>query len=149
MRVPRVGSVYTPVVSKKNAVKHFKKLTDPPAPSQDKECKVGFGTSVAYYLKKYNTLPPDIQSNLSPKDAVDMFKDMEFVADGRIRGKRVGQGSKSSVYENPWLDGYYFIVLNNPDDVSLKKETIYTSVEHLGDAVWCDKDDRRIQLISS
>jgi len=150
MRVPRIGSVYTPRVKKNNnAVGHYKKLTDPPTSSGSSEQKANFGASVAYYLKKYNTLPPEIKKNLSPKDAIDMFKDMEFVANGLTRGKRVGQGSKSSVYDNPWLKGYYFIVLDDPNDASLAKETIYTKVDHIGDAVWCDRDDKRIQLLGS
>ena len=150
MRVPRIGSIYTPRAKHNNSVVgRYKKLTDPPTSSDGTEQKVNFGSSIAYYLKKYNTLPPEIRKNLSPKDAIDMFQDMEFVANGLVRGKRVGQGSKSSVYENPWLKGYYFLVLNTPKDAQLTDETIYTNVGHIGDAVWCDNDDRRIQLLSS
>ena len=150
MRVPQIGSVYTPRVVKNNVKGHYKKLTDPPV-TQDgtKQQKVSFGISTAYYLKKYNTLPPEIQNNLSPKDAIDMFREMEYVANGVVKRKSVGQGTECKVYENPWLNGYYFIILNNPEDAKLENETIYTPMNHIGDAVWCDNDDARIQLLGS
>ena len=149
MRVPRIGSVYTPRVRTNNVQGHYKKLIDPPVvKNQIKQQTVNF-TSIAYYLKKYNTLPPEVQQNLSPKDAIDMFREMEYVANGVVKRKSVGQGPESSVYENPWLKGYYFIVLNNPDDANLENETVYTQMNHLGNAVWRDNDDARIQLLCS
>ena len=148
MRVPRIGSIYTPRFRVNNNVGH-KKLTDPPSLTGNSLQNIGFGTSVAYYLKKYNTLPYEIQKNLSPKDAIDMFREMEYIADGKVKRKSIGQGSESKVYENPWLKGYYLMVLNSLKDASLANETLYTKINHLGDAVWCDKDDMRIQILGS
>ena len=150
MRVPRLGSVYTPKVRKLNNVaKHYNKLTDPP-PSQDEPKQtVNFGALITYYLKKYNTLPPEIRKNLSPKDAIDMFREMEFVANGVVKRKSIGQGSESKMYDNPWLKEYHFLVLNSSDDTKLNSETIYTKLGHLGNAVWADTDDGRIQLVTS
>ena len=149
MRVPRIGCIYTPRVKKNNnVIGHYKKLTDPPVPEEENR-KMSFGASIAYYLKKYATLPPEIQKNLSPKDAIDMFKEMEYVANGNVKKRSIGQGTESKVYENPWLKGYYFIVLNNPKDAALANETIYTTRNHIGDAVWRDNDDNRIQLLGS
>ena len=148
MRVPRIGGIYTPKVIKSNTRLCCKKLTDPPAPEEEIKQKISF-SSISYYLKKYATLPPDIQKSLSPKDAIDMFRDMEFVANGVVKRRAIGQGAQAKVYENPWLKGYHFIVLNSPSDASLAKETIYSDMSHLGDAVWCDKDDNRIQLLTS
>lgn len=150
MRVPRIGSIYTPKVRKNsNAVKQNKKLADPPPPQDDVKQKVNFRASITYYLKKYNTLPPEIQKNLSPQDAIDMFREMEFVANGVVKRKSIGQGNESRVYDNPWLKEYHFLVLNNVKDTKLNSETIYTKLSHLGDAVWADGDDRRIQLVTS
>jgi len=148
MRVPRIGGVYTPRVKKNGKLIHNKKLTDPPV-TKDEDKKISFRASIAYYLKKYATLPPEIQRNLSPKDAIDMFKDMEYVANGVVKRRSIGQGTESRVYENPWLNGYYFIVLNSPKDADLLNETIYTRMNSLGDAVWRDSDDARIQLLGS
>ena len=78
-----------------------------------------------------------------------MFKNMEYVANGIIRRKSIGQGAQAKVYENPWLKGYNFIVLDSPDDADLSSETIYSKRSHIGDAVWCDDDDSRIQLLTS
>ena len=150
MRVPRIGSVYTPKVRKLNNVTgHCKKLTDPPPSQEDDKQRVNFGASITYYLKKYNTLPPEIRKNLSPKDAIDMFREMEFVANGLAKGKTIGQGSESKLYDNPWLKEYHFLVLNNVDDAKLSSETIYTKLAHMGNAVWADTDDNRIQLVTS
>ena len=149
MRVPRIGSTYVPAIKKNGVVGQYKKLIDPPVPTGAEKQKINFGTSIAYYLKKYVTLPPEIRKNLSPKDAIDMFREMEYVANGVVKVQSIGQGSESKVYENPWLDGYYFIVLNSPKDADLAKETIYTKKKHIGDAVWRDNDDARIQLLTS
>ncbi len=148
MRVPRIGSVYTPKVRKNNSVELYKKLVDPPVCRGLSKDTVSFGTSVAYYLKKYRTLPEEIQRALSPKDAIDMFREMEYVANGVVKRTSVGQGAESKVYDNPWLKGYHFIVLDSPNDANLNSETIYSKLNHLGDAVWCDKDDARIQILT-
>ena len=150
MRVPRVGSIYTPGVRKiSNAARHYKKLTDPPTPQDETKQDINFRASIAYYLKKYNTLPAEIKKNLSPKDAIDMFREMEFVANGVVKRNCIGQGNESKVYDNPWLKEYHFLVLNNSNDTKLNSETIYTKLSHLGDAVWADTDDGRIQLVTS
>ena len=100
-------------------------------------------TSTAKYLKKYATLPDEIKKVLTPKDAVDMFKDMEMVAQGRVKRMKIGQGNSSKVYENPWLDDYYLLILKDPkEDV----QTIYSKLE-LGDAIWFDEDNNFIQII--
>ena len=145
MRVPRIGSIYTPRL--KNV--YHKKLTDPPSMKSKEANGVCFGSSITYYLKKYNTLPPEIQKNLSPKDAIDMFKEMEYIAEGKVKRKSIGQGAESKIYENPWLKGYYFIVLNSLKDANSQNETVYTTVNRLGDAVWCDEDNMRIQILGS
>ncbi len=103
---------------------------------------VSFG-STAQYLKKYNTLPDEIKKNLSPKDAVVMFKDMERIAKGIDKGDKIGQGEDSAVYENPWLDGYYLLVLKEP---TVRNPRVYSEIS-LGDSIWSDNNDSRIQLI--
>ena len=149
MRVPRIGGIYTPVLRKNNTNMYYKKLIDPPKPEEPPRKMPSFGSSVAYYIKKYNNLPPEIQKTLTPNDAIDLFKDMEYVANGVVKRKTIGQGAEAKVYENPWLEGYHFIVLNSPKDADLSSEVIYSKMNHLGDAVWCDNDDSRIQLLTS
>jgi len=148
MRVPRIGGVYTPKVRKNNASLYHRKLSDLPSGKTKVNKLVSFGFSIAYYLKKYNTLPADIKKILNPKDAIDMFREMEFVANGIVKRNSIGQGADSKVYSNPWLKGYHFLVLNNPSDAKLNSETVYSKVNHLGDAVWADADDKRIQLLN-
>ena len=148
MRVPRIGGIYTPRVKKSNKAGVHRKLSDPPVPGSDTSTQTNFGASITYYLKKYATLPPEIQNNLSPSDAIDMFREMEYIANGVKSAKSIGQGPQAKVYENPWLEGYSFIVLNSPYDSSLATETIYSKANHIGDAVWCDDSDSRIQLLS-
>lgn len=141
MKVPRVGlyagfampkvnkTVYNP-----NVVSYPKKL--------DKDT-VSF-TSTAYYLKKYLTLPDEIKMVLSPEDAIDMFKDMEWLAEGKVKRKMVGEGKGSEVYKNPWLDDYYLLILKDTG----KKDTITVySGEKIGDAIWQDKDNLAIQIL--
>ena len=106
---------------------------------------VSFSASTAYYLKKYKTLPDEIKKVLSPKDAIDMFKNMEFVQKGVMEGKLIGQGNYSKVYENPWLDGYYSLIVQDP-----KKTTqVVYSRKSLGNAIWSDKDNGLIQIIKA
>ena len=66
-----------------------------------------------------------------------------MIAMGSIKGDKIAQGKNASVYQNYWLDDYCFIVLkdNNSD-----KQIVY-SREKLGDSVWSDKDNTRIQII--
>lgn len=100
-------------------------------------------SSTAKYLKKYVTLPDEIKAVLSPKDAVDMFKDMELVANGKIKRKKVGSGYSSRVHEIPWLKDYYLIVLRDAD---MQNQVVYSDI-NLGDAVWSDNDNACIQII--
>lgn len=100
-------------------------------------------SSTAKYLKKYVTLPDEIKKTLTPKDAIDMFKDMEMVASGAKKRKDIGQGGYSKVYKNPWLKDYYLLVLN---DTNYDTQIIYSN-NKLGDAVWQDSTDPRVQLI--
>ena len=144
MRVPRIGAIYTPKVRSS-----AKKLVDPPSVGNKTNNSPSFGYCVSYYLKKYKTLPEEVQKMLSPKDAIDMFREMEFVANGAVKRKAIGQGAQAKVYENPWLNGYDFIVLNKANDANLTSETIYSKKNYIGDAIWCDKDDKRIQILTA
>ena len=101
MKVPRVGLLNgftVPKVTKTVYVPNALKIPEP----LDKDT-VSF-TSTAQYLKKYLTLPDEIKLVLSPEDAIDMFKDMEWLAQGRIKIGMVGEGKGIEVYKNPWLD---------------------------------------------
>ena len=120
------GKVYEP---------YFKMPTD----------RVNF-TSSAKYLKKYATLPDEIKKIVNPKDAIDMFRDMEYVASGAIKRDSIGQGDASKVYKTPWLKDYYFIVLKNKTDNNI--QTIYSKY-NLGDSIWADKFDSRFQIIKA
>ncbi len=103
-------------------------------------------SSKAQCLKKYNTLPDEIKELLSPEDAIDMFEDMERVAKGTQKRQIIGQGENSIVYINPWLSGYYVLVLKEP---ATDKNQIIYSPKDLGDSVWCDGKDDRIQIIKA
>lgn len=104
---------------------------------------VSFSSSIAYYLKKYNTLPEEIKKVLSPKDAIDMFKDMEMIQKGTIKRTKIGQGKDSSVFENPWLKDYYSLIVENPQKI---KQVIYSRYG-IGDAIWSDNDNYLIQIV--
>lgn len=103
-------------------------------------------SSTAKYFKKYSTLPDEIKSIISPQEAVNMFKDMELVAQGKVKRPKIGQGANSQVYETPWLKDYYFIILK--DDTPPTTQLVYSD-KNLGNAIWHDKDDSRIQIIQS
>lgn len=141
MKVPRIGffgDVRMPKNNKTIYNPNFLKLKDPLGKDT-----VSF-TSTAQYLKKYLTLPDEIKMVLSPEDAIDMFKDMEWLAQGRIKRGMVGEGKGSEVYKNPWLDDYYLLILKDTG----KKDTITIySGEKIGDAIWQDKDNLAIQLL--
>lgn len=106
-----------------------------------KDC-VSF-SSKAQYIKKYNTLPDEIKEILSPKDAIDMFIQMDKIACGKEKEGKIGQGENSQVYENPWLDNYYVLILEEPS----QKSTVIYSEKDLGDSIWRDGDNSRIQII--
>ena len=94
-------------------------------------------------MRKYVTLPDEIKKILNPKDAIDMFKEMEFVALGISKGHKIGQGDFSRVYENPWLDGYDLLIAQ---DLNSNSQIIY-SKHKLGNSVWADSDNNNIQII--
>ena len=141
MKVPRIGlsgNLRMPGINKTIYNPNMIRLPKP----IDKDT-VSF-TSTAQYLKKYLTLPDEIKMVLSPEDAIDMFKDMEWLAQGKIKRGMVGEGKGSEVYKNPWLEDYYLLILKDTG----KKDTITVySGEKIGDAVWQDNDNLAIQLL--
>lgn len=141
MRMPHKNSLVGP--------NNFSKLSDPPSQNNAlnslKKDTVSFSKSISKYIKKYATLPDEIKKILSPKDAVDMFQDMEMVASGTIKRDKIGFGTSSKVYETPFLDDYCFIVLA---DNKTPTQTIYSKMK-IGDAVWKDNDNSRIQILSA
>ena len=141
MKVPRVGLFSGFTVPKLNKTVYIPKALKFPEPMETDT--VSF-TSTAQYLKKYLTLPDEIKMVLTPEDAIDMFKDMEWLADGQIKRGMVGEGKGVEVYKNPWLEDYYLLILKDTG----KKDTITIySGEKIGDAIWQDKDNRAIQLL--
>lgn len=104
---------------------------------------VTFG-STAQYLKKYVTLPDEIKRVLTPADAIDMFKDMEWLAQGRIKRSIIGEGNTTALYENPWLEDYYLLIVKNPDK---DDEVVVCYNDKIGDSVWQDGDNQGIQLL--
>ena len=107
------------------------------------KCDTVSFSSNAQYMRKYVTLPDEIKKILDPKDAIDMFKEMEFVALGISKGHKIGQGNFSRVYENPWLDGYDLLIAQ---DLNSDSQIIY-SKHKLGNSVWADADNESIQII--
>lgn len=100
-------------------------------------------TSTAGYLKKYVMLPDEIKKDLSPSDAIDMFKEFDRIANGNSKGNKVGTGTHAQVFQIPCLEDYYLLILT---DTNYDKHTIFSNAS-LGSAVWCDKDNPRIQII--
>lgn len=140
MKISPINSLGRFVVqnSKKGNIKKPLETSQPPQTDT-----ISFSASIASYLKKYNTLPDEIKKLLSPKDAINMFKNMEDIQKGFSKGVTVGQGKYSKVYENPWLDDYYFLIVQNPKQAI---QTVY-SRRNLGDSIWFDKDNELIQII--
>ena len=140
MKIPPIGSFGTFGVlrhkesrenSKTNFIKPLEKDT------------ISFGTNVRY-IKKYVTLPEEIKKILNPQDAIDMFRDMEWVARGVIKRGEIGEGEHSKVYRNPWLEDYYLLILDNNDNYDTI--TIYSG-ENIGDSIWQDEDNKSIQIL--
>lgn len=100
-------------------------------------------SSKSKYLRQYATLPQEIREKLTPQDGIDMFQNMEQIANGRTKGTKVAKGVATDVYENPWLDNYYIMISANLDD---ETRVIYTKT-NMGDLVWEDPKDKRIQLL--
>jgi len=140
MRVPRISTKGIAQVYNK-----FKKILPNKVIGSYASDSIAF-SSTAKYLKKYATLPDEIKEILSPKDAIDMFKDMEYVANGAIKRDKIGQGNYLNVYRTPYLKDYYFLVLSKP--VKSDKQVIYSKV-NIGDAIWEDVYDTRIQLLQN
>ena len=140
MKIPPIYTLGRVVVQNS---KRDSKISSPLSPSASDT--VSFSASTAYYLKKYKTLPEEIKKILTPKDAIDMFKNMEMIQKGVQKGTKIGQGDFSSVFENPWLDNYHFLIVNNPKQTT---QLVY-SRHSLGDSVWMDKDNGLIQIIKA
>ena len=138
MKIPRINTLGYFGVFKKEVCPKPK-----PSLSNLKQDTVSFCASTAYYLKKYKTLPDEIKKVLSPKDAIDMFMDMEFIQRGLTKGRKIGQGNNSRVYENPWLKDYAILISHTPE----KTTHVVYSRHDLGDSVWSDRDNDAIQLI--
>ena len=140
MKIPPINALGRFVVqnSKMNST-----ISSPLPPS--KPDTVSFSSSTAYYLKKYKTLPEEIKKILSPKDAIGMFKNMELIQTGRIKGVKIGQGKGSIVFENPWLDDYHLLIVNDPKQPT---QLVYSRYS-LGDSIWQDKDNTLIQIIKA
>ncbi len=141
MRVPPIGTFGkfgVPKISKKASNNDSLGLIKP-----IKQDTVTFG-STAQYLKKYVTLPDEIKRVLTPQDAIDMFRDMEWLAEGKIKRGALGEGKTSKLYDNPWLNDYYLLILKTPNTDG--KIIIYSDKE-IGDTIWQDSDNERIQLL--
>ena len=142
MKVPPIiGVNYRTISAQKNTKTSRNSILLPPQIPPD---TLHFSSNAKYY-KKYATLPDDIKEILRPQDAIDMFKDMELVASGKVKREKIGQGKSSNVYRTPWLDNYYFVVLSDAD---LNSQIIY-SKSYIGDAVWQDNDNACIQLLTA
>lgn len=107
----------------------------------------GFDTvafsSIASYLRRYVTLPDEIKEQLPPKEGVDMLKYIDLVAARNGKYKNIGQGNYSKLYKNPWLKDYDLLILS---DTNYDTQIIYSN-ERLGNSVWKDVNDSRIQLV--
>ena len=139
MKIPPILSLGT-FMLQKNRNTASGKLTPLPPLQND---TISFSATISRYLKKYNTLPDEIKNVLSPKDAIDMFRDMEFIQRGIQKGRKIGEGNYSKVYENPWLEDYCVLIAK--DDFPVK-QVVYSRYE-LGDAIWVDSDNQLIQII--
>lgn len=142
MKIPPISALGRFVVQNQKGI--YKKDINRPFPPLTKDT-ISFSSSTTYYLKKYNTLPDEIKKILSPKDAIDMFRNIEFVQKGAIKGIKIGQGNYARVYENPWLKGYHSLIVQDP---SKETQVIYSRYD-LGDAVWSDDDNQLIQIIKA
>ena len=138
MKIPRISNLgYFGIQKGLNQT-----IANPPRPLPTGKDTVSFSSSIAYYLKKYNTLPDEIKKVLKPKDAIDMFKNLEEIQKGITKGETIGCGNSSKVYLNPWLKDYYSLITQ---DASKTTQVIYSKMG-LGDAVWSD-DSNLIQII--
>lgn len=139
MRIPPIECLGHFVVQKNKTANLKKEMPFPPIQKDT----VSFSSSKASYLRKYNTLPDEIKKILTPKDAIDMFQNMEQIQKGMTEGIKIGQGDDSCVYENPWLDGYYIMIVQTPKK---QIQTVYSRYP-LGDSVWEDEKDNSLQII--
>lgn len=99
-------------------------------------------SSTAKYLKKYASLPDDVKQHLTPSDGIDMFKDMEMVAQGKIKRGKL-EDDKSIVYINPWLSDYYMMVVK-PDN---QTTCAFYGEKIVADIIWSDKENPNMYLI--
>ncbi len=95
------------------------------------------------YYRLYTTLPDEVKESIGPGDFIDMLQSMEFIANGRLKGIKIASSEDADVYENPWLNSYYIMIVQNTED---NTSLTYTKT-NIGDLVWTDSDDSRIQLL--
>ena len=138
MKIPRINNLGN-FVLRNQKINSTRELALPPLEFDT----VSFSSSTAWYLKKYNTLPDEIKKVLNPKDAIDMFKDMEMLERGVIKRRKIAQGNYSKIYENPWLDDYYVLISQSPE----KTTQVVYSKQTLGECIWSDNDNNLIQII--
>jgi len=147
MKVPQIGvvSAFSKFsIPQNRGLKNKRDFIEPLQFIKPIEPDVVSFTSNSRYLKKYGTLPDEIRKILTPQDAIDMFKDMEWLERGVIKRGEIGEGTSSKVYRNPWLKDYYLLILTDtPSDDTI---TIFSG-EKVGDAIWQDKDNGSIQIL--
>ena len=138
MKVPPIGTFGTFGVLKQRKTNQKSNFIEPL-----KNDTVSF-TSNAKYIKMYATLPDEIKKILSPQDAIDMFKNMEWIANGVVKGKEVGEGEYSKVYKSPWFPVYFILILFSVNDDD--KITIFSG-ENVVDSIWQSDTDWRLQIL--
>ena len=146
MKVPPIGSFGTFGVQKLKKNSHKDSYFKPNFIEPLKSDIISFG-STAKYIKRYATLPDEIKKILKPKDAVDMFKNMELIAKGVIKKDAIGKGENSKIYENPWLPNYYVLILDKSQE-NVDTITVYSG-EKIGDSIWQDEDNWNIQILQA
>ena len=95
------------------------------------------------YYRLYTTLPDEVKETINPRDFIDMLQNMEFIANGKLEGLKIASAENADVYENPWSNKYYIMIVNDTDDDT---RVTYTKT-NIGDLIWTDREDNRIQLI--
>ena len=142
MRVPPISKCGAFAVQRNaHFLKHGQQMSCPTVKSVTKDT-VTF-SSKSKYLKQYASLPYEIREKLSPSDGIDMFQNMELIANGLTKGNKLAENKYVDVYENPWLNGYYFMISTNIDDDT---RVIYSQT-NMGDLVWEDPKDKRMQML--
>ena len=141
-----------PVSSLKNGARVFGKYLDQPALVEklyDAMPAVLTGTAAGYGI--YDTYKTSDEQR--KKRAIKNASVLGFTVASallatrglKIKGKEIGHGDSSKVYENPWLNGYDLLIIKDPET---SEQTIY-SANTLGDSVWYDRDNAAIQIIKN